>query len=169
MIFISSILMPSSRSYWHRISHLTSSASAFPPSRENLVSCHICRSDPPFFFFFLTLSFWHLRGRKSDFGTWTLTRRPPPPIPRPLKEKFGLSGEPLLIIGRWMGVKWELFITPSTALPAPPPPACTGALTCGGNPRGSCPQCHHHLAQYLLSTHRERKQINLSSFFFFSR
>lgn len=35
------------------------------------------------------------------------------------------------------------------------PFACTVALTCGGNPRGSCPRCHHHLGRCLLSAQQE--------------
>lgn len=85
------------------ISHLLNdTASAFPSSQENPFSSKVCRSDP-----LLTLSIWRLRGRKSDFRTWTLTQLLPV-----LWRKILLSGKPLLIIGRLMGVKWELFITP---------------------------------------------------------
>lgn len=34
----------------------------------------------------------------------------------------------------------------------------SGWLTCGGNPRGSCPRCHHHLAPCLLSAQQERNK-----------
>lgn len=77
--------------------------------RENPPGCHICRSDPLFHS--------ELSGASVDQN---LILEPERRVSVGLKQKLGLNGELLVIIGRLMGVKWELFITPS-----PPRPTST--------------------------------------------